>query len=764
MDSENKVVTIKVSYNQLCSSLKACLEKLITIERESFIRIDDKEKLVAFLRSDFKLGDLKDVKILRKSKKHKDYIPLETDSDFKSLSRSLKVKNHIKLLINDSTPATKFCSPNCLGGDSEKKKTIDFASLGKALVEASFTVMSDFRGEEFQAHTKPQTQPTQPTQPQTRTQSAKGQYETKPKDASNNDCVHELVACDSCNPTNFVPIKGVRFKCLICPDYDLCQACESKQHVEEKNNGDHLYTHPMIKITRPLLDTRTNCPRAFSNSNDIIYDIPLNGCSLANKDKIESILREGSIDDFFKNVDKIIEESDRYKILSSLLKTENIQDEDEDTRFAMLQSLVESSNVQADVCTSSQNNEDSDDQETKSADEIDMKNINLNHEPELLSEYNKVQIYTKRFSQDAKVISLVLYNNSSIPIAGGDLKFEFYDSNASEVILVKNVRAILSGEKRSYNLGILTEKFNSLSGRRLKISTTDDTIIMDGNYSPGETTSLNIMNKPILANPLDNKSEKGSIEVILVPKSNSMAQIIITNKSKTRLDCSNLKFKVINCFDQVVCNLNVVHGRKILPERTTKYNIGLSNAHLKYPFKLLIVTDSFFASCDLSLKNLNGVFEVIPKERRHEDLSVDDGLSDSFKFCDKEADYLSSDTESIVNESQKNDQIDNYVDELSSSGDTEKTEMQSNNRSTEGSVHFVVLPTLPKESLLESKNLSSSEYDDAKSFLAHENGSTTDNKSRHTVDDANDYDIISMGEEEEYVDSDFEVLSPAISQ
>ncbi|CUM47153.1 unnamed protein product [Debaryomyces tyrocola] len=759
MDSENKLVTIKVSYNKLCSSLKACLEKLITIERESFIRIDDKEKLVAFLRSDFKLGDLKDVKILRKSKKHKDYIPLETDSDFKSLSRSLKVKNHIKLLINDSTPATKFCPPNCFGSDSEKKKTIDFASLGKALVEASFTVLSDFRGEECQAHTQPKTQS---TQPQTRTQSAKGEYETEPKDATSNDCVHELVACDSCNPTNFVPIKGVRFKCLICPDYDLCQACESKQHVEEKNTGDHLYTHPMIKITRPLLDNRTNCPRAFSNSNDIIYDIPLNGCSLANKDKIESILREGSIDDFFKNVDKIIEESDRYKILSSLLKTENIQDEDENTRFAMLQSIVESSNIQADISTNSKLNEDSDDQETKTADEIDMRNFNLNHESELLSEYNKVQVYTKRFSQDARVISLVLYNNSSIPISGGDLKFEFYDSNSSEVILVKNVRAILSGEKRSYNLGILTEKFNSLSGRRLKISTTDDTIIMDGNYSPGETTSLNIMNKPILANNLDNRSEKGSIEVVLVPKSNSMAQIIITNKSKTRLDCSNLKFKVINCFDQVVCNLSVVHGRKILPERTTKYNIGLSNAHLKYPFKLLIVTDSFFASCDLSLKNLNGVFEIIPKEESLEDLSIDDGLSDSLKFCDKEADYPSSDTDSILDESQKHDKIDNHVAELSSSGDAEKTEMQSNNRSTEGSIHFVVLPTLPKESLLESKNLSSSEYDDAKPYLAHENGST-DNKSRHTVDDANDYDIISMGEEEEYVDSDFEVLSPAIS-
>mmetsp|Transcript_3746 Transcript_3746/g.3646 ORF Transcript_3746/g.3646 Transcript_3746/m.3646 type:complete len:756 (+) Transcript_3746:48-2315(+) len=754
MDSENKLVTIKVTYNQLCTSLKACIEKLITIERESFIQIDDKEKLVAFLRSDFKLGELKDIKILRKSKKHKDYIPLETESDFKSLSRSLKVKNHIKLLINDSTPVTKYYPPNCLSHGSERKKTIDFASLGKALVEASFTVLSDFRGEECDASAQTQNQS---TKPHISSQPTQRQSERKYQESTNNDYVHKFVACDSCNPTNFVPLKGVRFKCLICPDYDLCQACELRQHVEEKNDGEHLFTHPMIKITRPLADN--SCPRTFFDRNDIIYDIPLNGCSLANKDKIETILREGNIDDFFKNVDKIIEESDRYKILSSLLKGENIQNEDEDTKFALLQSLVESSNVQADTLANSEKEKESDNHETKAVEDIDMRNFSLNDGSDLLSNTDKIQIYTKRFSQDARVISLILYNNSSFSIGGGDLKFEFYDGHTSEVILVKNVREILSGEKRSYNLGISTDNFNNLSGRRLKISTTDNSIIMDGYYSPGEITSLNIVNKPKLTSPLNNELEKGFIEVVLVPKSNSMAQVIITNKSRTRLDCSNLKFKVVNCFDQVVCNLNVVHGRKILPERTAKYNIALSNAHLKYPFKLLIITDSFFASCDLSLKNLNGVFEVIPKEAKIVDSSGDE-LPNSLKSFDKTTTVPLPVTESRVDEGPKHAKSDDHP--VSSEND-EKAEVQLNNKSTEGSVHFVVLPTLPKESLLGSRNLSSSEYDDAESFLANENDSTVDNKNRNIIDDANDYDIISMGEEEESVDSDYEVLSPAMS-
>ena len=50
--------------------------------------------------------------------------------------------------------------------------------------------------------------------------------------------VHEDVACDGCNAC---PIVGPRFKCTICPDFDLCEACEQRA----------AHPHPMIKFTAP---------------------------------------------------------------------------------------------------------------------------------------------------------------------------------------------------------------------------------------------------------------------------------------------------------------------------------------------------------------------------------------------------------------------------------------------------------------------------------------------------------------------------------
>lgn len=52
------------------------------------------------------------------------------------------------------------------------------------------------------------------------------------------DIIHLGYTCDGCG---MAPIKGIRYKCSVRPDYDLCAACEDKLDVP----------HPMIKIRAP---------------------------------------------------------------------------------------------------------------------------------------------------------------------------------------------------------------------------------------------------------------------------------------------------------------------------------------------------------------------------------------------------------------------------------------------------------------------------------------------------------------------------------
>jgi len=50
---------------------------------------------------------------------------------------------------------------------------------------------------------------------------------------------HHRYICDGCECNG---IKGIRYKCSVCPDYDLCENCEG--------NGIHA-EHPMLKIRDP---------------------------------------------------------------------------------------------------------------------------------------------------------------------------------------------------------------------------------------------------------------------------------------------------------------------------------------------------------------------------------------------------------------------------------------------------------------------------------------------------------------------------------
>lgn len=59
------------------------------------------------------------------------------------------------------------------------------------------------------------------------------------KNAAQKEVLHEGFACDICS---MLPIKGIRYKCTVCADYDICDSCEQA--------GEHSQ-HTMLKIRHP---------------------------------------------------------------------------------------------------------------------------------------------------------------------------------------------------------------------------------------------------------------------------------------------------------------------------------------------------------------------------------------------------------------------------------------------------------------------------------------------------------------------------------
>lgn len=61
------------------------------------------------------------------------------------------------------------------------------------------------------------------------------------KEESSEPVIHPNVICDGCDS----PIRGIRYKCSICANYDLCEACEAQGNLHDSS-------HPLLKISRPI--------------------------------------------------------------------------------------------------------------------------------------------------------------------------------------------------------------------------------------------------------------------------------------------------------------------------------------------------------------------------------------------------------------------------------------------------------------------------------------------------------------------------------
>ncbi|KAL6452743.1 hypothetical protein SBY92_000083 [Candida maltosa Xu316] len=591
-------ITVKLTITKTNTPDLVSTDQTIYVKRDEFTKIKSKERLVEFLAQKLPVcfaGKEQYLNFTRKSKKHKDFIPLVSEEDFKSLARSLKVKNHVKLNVSDSSPISDEKS-EYFGNPFKRRKSIpiDLAALGDALIEVAVEFFSN----------------------------------SKPQDDDNEQGldVHQNICCDVCHPHDFVPLKGVRYNCLVCSNFDLCSSCEAKQHLQKSNFGSHCYWHPMAKITYPSSSSfaRTdNFGFTQPRPDDIIYDIPLKNCNVETRAKLESLLESKGFEGFVGDVERYISDSEKYSNLCSLL---DLDEDDEHVQYLILMSIVEHSLEEM----------KKESELEQSPEEVEQKQEQEEEDQQTLVD-GEIIVRPKKVGEMSRIISLQLINGTDRTIQGGELKFEFSSATQKETVVVKNASDIKPGRIRYYNLGKLAEDFDRVNGMKLTIvgpnatlsgdynSNTDS--ILKAKISDNGVEDISSSESPSIINiEKDEPSLNATDEVFvtLVPKSGSLSQLIISNKSSKTIDCTNLKVEVINCFNQPVSSVTLHRKNGILPGKVGKFNFTLVSTHTKYPFELLIENDYNVARCSMSQHNLSGklVFEeTIAKEIDEEGFS-----------------------------------------------------------------------------------------------------------------------------------------------
>lgn len=704
MSCKKGTVTVKATIHQLLSR-NDDFDQEFAFSRAKFNDITQKSDFITLLKSaGAKLGENNHlINILRRSKKHRKFVPLENELDFVALRNSLKVKNIIRLNINDNNPL--------IHESNNKKILIDFAGIGDAFIEAALDhfkeIMSDFSRNLFEAAAP-----------------IDGIESSSIKPPPKNNVIHPTVSCDSCSPVNFVPLKGVRYSCLICPDFDLCETCESKQI----DIGNHSHFHPLAKIIDPSCEFIK--PRNLGPNNaDIYYDIPLEHCSIETKDKLEEILNDKGIEGFFNAASKYIENSQRYEELINIANQDISPDDqkDDNLKFVVLKTLVEDAlSRKSEVMTEENTSIKSVETEDSEVEDVhELINASVENDPidqdkdqnENIIGSEHVVIRPKTFNQKSWLVSIMLLNNTKQTITGGDFVFDFFNDLKSIKVIVKNASSIKPGQARYYNLGGL-KGMEEVDNLNIKIQTGDQTFM--GVFRKDTDSILPICQKgeftiddsPEIENKLNNED---IVNVTLVPKSSSMAQVIINNKSSKVIDCSNLKLQVINCIGKSVVSVTIHRDVGILPNKHAKFNMGIINTHMKFPFRLVMQNDENIGEVELNMNKLSG----------------------NFRFNGGCVSDL---------ETSETDEMEEVTSKLNE-------DLSMSNMS--GSTRSIILPVLPKESYGES--LQSSEYMDAENSLSKSIEKNDDTQDHFEED----YDIISVDEDGSA--SEFEMLSPVVS-
>lgn len=263
--------------------------------------VTSKASLMRFLcREGVFLSDKKlDVAIYRRSKKKKRYVPLETPEDFQAMMRSLKVKNTSKLIVVDKLLDFKWLM--------DEKGLLKMKDVLNDYNKKILHVCSDFisalqseldpSGNSNGAPVIPSVVPavsesaaTQGAAPQpadvkmqTDDKENKAKSESESESESDSSSPSPLkvpdhpsptryVSCDGCCIAKFVPMFGTIYHCEECNDFDLCGNCYGKQ--DSLCLPGHLSSHKMSKKFLPFIKERADA----SNTH------PLVACDLCEND------------------------------------------------------------------------------------------------------------------------------------------------------------------------------------------------------------------------------------------------------------------------------------------------------------------------------------------------------------------------------------------------------------------------------------------------------------------------------------------------
>ncbi|XP_076351024.1 uncharacterized protein LOC143247215 isoform X4 [Tachypleus tridentatus] len=156
------------------------------------------------------------------------------------------------------------------------------------------------------------------TQPESQKESNKScENDTKHKDSP----VHVGIICDSCKKV----VQGVRFKCWNCPNYDLCEKCESLPNIHDE---DHLFLN--IKKPRELFQLPQDRNKKYFRTKQQLLNLvsTTNICDRYNLHRnLESVARGSGQSKREKKVSKMMKKLEKYRFMDAyFLEDETIPD------------------------------------------------------------------------------------------------------------------------------------------------------------------------------------------------------------------------------------------------------------------------------------------------------------------------------------------------------------------------------------------------------------------------------------------------------